>query len=424
MRLQEWSALEGLRERNVWFFILYSAIFHLGVLGLADIVLNFYFVSLGHDTEVIGLLQAMPRLAGLITSIPLGLLATRVGSRRMVLWATAGLCAAMLLKVLVPTLPALAAGQFLHGLFYGAQQIAIAPLMVTLVPAAALTRFFALHNVISMTAMAFGSFVGGRMPAFFAMLFSGGVAGSQAFTDQSPLAYGATILSAIVVVLGGLLPFWWVRGAAPATQSTAPARQSQRPPWLYLAFVSLPMLTFGFTGGLTFPFYNLFFRSRFALPDEAVGTILSIGWMGMALLPLTNLWWERRFGRVWALGLMLSIASVAFWIMGMAPVVSISVIAFTIAISFRNVLLTLYQPLLFDHLPVALHNLASSMINVMWNLGWFGATLISGFWQKTYGFGFIFNVVTAGVFLTAVSVVWIFYNRRTYTLPEIASEAL
>lgn len=406
------------REREVWLFLAYSAVFHLGVLGLADVVLNFYFVSLGHDSEVIGFLQSMPRLAGLLTSIPVGLLATRTGSHRMMVWATLGLIAALSLKVLVPTLPALAAGQFLHGLFYGAQQIAIAPLMIALVPPEATTRFFAFHNVVAMGAMALGSFVGGRVPAWMAdfLRLTSTVEGIPA--EQTAPAYGAAMLTAGVMVLVGLLPFLLVQtGKRPQTSETL-NRPRVRLPWVYLAFVALPMLTFGFTGGLTFPFYNLFFRSRFDLPDDAVGTILSIGWLGMALVPLTNMWWERRFGRVWALGLMLTIASAAFWVMSFAPVIGLSVLAFTIAISFRNVMLTLYQPLLFDHLPVPLHNVASSMTNVMWNIGWYVATLISGVWQKTYGFDFIFGVVAFGVLLTGASVVLIFHNRRAYASQE------
>jgi len=51
------------RDRDIWLFLLYSAIFHIGVLGLADVVLNFYFVSLGYDSQVIGQLQSYPRLA-------------------------------------------------------------------------------------------------------------------------------------------------------------------------------------------------------------------------------------------------------------------------------------------------------------------------------------------------------------------------
>jgi MFS family permease len=406
------------KSREVWFFLLYSAAFHIGLLGLADVVLNFYFVSLGHDSEVIGVLQSLPRLAGLLTSIPIALLANRVGVHRMILWSTVGVVGTMFLKVLVPILPVLGMAQFLQGFFYGAQQIMIAPLMIALVPAEGRTRFFAFHNVVAMATMAFGSFIGGRTPALMVELFRGVAPAESTLNAQTPFAYAATICVSAVVVFAGLLPFLYVRNGRLSVQAAKDKTTREAIPWAYLTFLALPMLTFGFTGGLTFPFYNLFFRTRFGLPDETVGTILSIGWMGMAIVPLLNPFWEKRYGRAWALGLTMTIASIAFWVMGAAPTLIICVVAFTLAISFRNVMQPLYQPLVLDHLPTALHNVASSMSMVMWNTGWFAATIISGFWQKTYGFGFIMTVVAVGVFITGAMVVLIFHNRRAYEVRQ------
>jgi MFS family permease len=185
-------------------------------------------------------------------------------------------------------------------------------------------------------------------------------------------------------------------------------------PWGYLLVIMLPMLFFGFTGGLTFPFYNLFFRERFGSSDQLVGTILSIGWLGMALIPLANPWWEKRFGRANALGLTMIIAAVAFMGLAVAPTLPLSVTAFTIAISFRNVMQPLFQPLVLDHLPVQLHNTASGMGMVLWSVGWFAATAISGFLQKAVGFGVIMQIVAVGVLFTGVLVVLIFRNRPRY----------
>jgi MFS family permease len=403
-----------LARADVWRFLIYSAVFHIGVLGLADVVLNFYFVSLGHDSQVIGYLQSLPRLAGFLTSIPVGLLANRVGAHRMIAWSTIGLICAMLLKVFIPTLPSLALGQFLHGLFYGAQQIALAPLMVALVGPETRTRFFALHNVIAMAAMSLGSFLGGRTPAVMVQLLQGFVPAESTASAQTPFAYGAAIALSALIIIAGLVPFFYLKTDTRGTAEQREQSRTTRIPWLYLLLISLPMLTFGLTGGLTFPFYNLFFRERFGVSDDGVGTILSIGWMGMALVPMLNPWWERRFGRAKSLGLTMTIASVAFAVMGVAPALTVSVVAFTVAISFRNVMQPLYQPLLLDHVPVPLHNLVISVGILLWNIGWFTATIVSGYWQEHYGFGFIMSVVAVGVFITGLTVFVIFHKRPAY----------
>ncbi|MDZ4764231.1 MAG: MFS transporter [Chloroflexota bacterium] len=420
-----------MNRRPALWFLVYSAFFHAGVIGMMDVLLNFYFVSLGHDPQTISALQSLPRLAGFLTSIPVGLLCNRLGARSMLLWASIG-CSAALGVLLFPTLTMLGVARFLFGMCYGAQQIASAPLMMGLVAAAGRTRFFSLHNVVSMVSMGVGSFTGGRVPALMIALFAGSVPAAWTASANTPFAYASSIALAAGVGLIGSIPLLFVKTSLPLSLSPQSppslllktsardekpprlnvARGEVRIPWGMLAFVSIPMLTFGFTGGLTFPFYNLFFRTQFALPDDTVGTIISIGWIGMALIPMLNGAWERRLGRAGALGLTMTIAAVAFFGLGLLLPLAISAIFFVVAISFRNTMQPLYQPLVLDRLPPSLHNIASSMTMIMWNIGWFAATAISGTLQTTIGFGLIMQIVAVGVLLNGAAVVLIFRSKR------------
>ena len=65
-----------------------------------------------------------------------------------------------------------------------------------------------------------------------------------------------------------------------------------------------------------------------------------------------------------------------------------------------------------DRLPPSLHNIASSMTMIMWNIGWFAATAISGTLQTTIGFGLIMQIVAVGVLLNGAAVVLIFRSKR------------
>ena len=49
---------------QVLLFLCHSLLFHIALLGIADILLNFYLVSIGYDTATISLLQSLPRLSG------------------------------------------------------------------------------------------------------------------------------------------------------------------------------------------------------------------------------------------------------------------------------------------------------------------------------------------------------------------------
>ncbi|MFN8378078.1 MAG: MFS transporter [Anaerolineae bacterium] len=402
--------------RPAWLFLAYIFVFHLGVLGIADVVLNFYFVSIGTDQATIGWLQGMSRVGGLLTSVPIGLIAARYGAQRVMIYSTLGISVVYFLYVGVPTLAMLAVARFLLGVFYGAQQIAMVPYMVALVRPDQQTRFFAYQNVVAMAGMALGGIVGGFLPAVIVGLTAPLVPSLAAGGAQTPFAYGSTLILCGVITILSVLPFWWMRGHTPA--GAGPHRRVQgerrvRIRWGLLVLLTLPMIPFGFTGGLTFPFYNLFFRETFALPDAAVGIVLSLGWIGMALVPLANPWWERRFGRPWSIFIVMAVASVAFVLMGAAGALVVGAIGYIVAVSFRNVMQPLFQPLLMSNLAQDQHAMASSMSNVLWNMGWFTATAISGTWQATHGYGFIMNVVAIGVLICGATVVLIFRNRSS-----------
>lgn len=391
-----------LKQRDTLLFLLYGAIYHIGLFGITDVILNFYFVSLGYDTTTISALQSIPRLAGFVTSVPISLLANRIGSRRMLALANVGVVIALLLPILVPVLPAVAISRFLLGFSYGAQQIASAPLMMMLVTKAQRTRFFAYHNVITVAAGAGGSFVGGHIPAWIDPL-----------QPQSAYAYGVTLLIAVIITVISVIPFALIRAdAAPPVAKLSLSAAERRRTWGFLAFLASPMLVFGFTGGLTFPFYNLFFRHQFALPDDAVGTIIGIGWLGMAFIPMLNPLWEQYLGRARALAITMVISACGFFALGVTGALPLAVIAFVVGIGFRNVMQPLYQPLVLDSLPRELHNNSSGVSMVLWNIGWFTATAISGTLQLTVGYGAIMIIVALGVLLTAVIIMAIFHKPR------------
>lgn len=405
-----------LDNRRVMAFMVYNALFHIGLFGIADVVLNFYFVSLGYDVGTIAMLQSLPRLGGFLMSIPMGLVTARFGTYRVMLFSTLGCAFSFALLVFFPSLWIIAVSRFVNGFAHGAQQIAITPLMGALVDKTQHTRFFAYHNVVSMGAMSFGSFIGGSVPALMVMLFAPVIPAVSAGDTQSSFAYGAALLVSGIVVAISALTFIPVGEVVAAEEVTIVADIPEKPkhspiPWRLLMLMALPMLPFGFTGGLTFPFYNLFFRTQFGISDQLIGTILSVGWMGMAVVPLANGFWEKHLGRVRAISFLMSVGAVGFLALAAAPSLMGSAFAFVIAISFRNTMQPLFQPLLMSYLPVSLHSVVSSVSIIFWNIGWLTATSISGYLQTTFGYKTIMEVVAVGVLFIAISVIIIFQRK-------------
>jgi len=394
-----WALLRGDAGR----LLAYTLVLHVGFFGIPDVVLNFYYVSLGYTPEQIALFASLPRMAGLLAGIPMGFLGGRIGEGRVLLLATLGSGLAMLLSVLFTDTTMLAASRFLMGFFYGASQTVLYTLMVRAASDERANLYFALFNIVSCVFMGVGNALGGALPAW--------IGGEEA--AASPMAYGGALLSGAPLVFVSVLPLLALRRKPPKRKVDEPRVPI---PFRLLLVLSLPMLTFGFTGGLTFPFYNLLFRQVFALPDATIGTLLGLGSLSMAFVPMLNPWMANRLGRSNALTVLMIAAAAAFLVLGMASgagLLAVSVVAYLVAIGTRNTMQPLFQPLLLSRLHPDLHNMGSSVSSVVWNVGWFSATLVSGVLQTTIGYPAIMLIVSAGVLLTAL----VLY--AVYRLPSV-----
>ncbi len=372
----------------------FTVLYHVGLFGIPDVVLNFYYVSLGYSPVDIALLASVPRIAGLLSGLPVGLFSSRLGERRVLVISTLGAGACLALTVLVPSMLSLLIARFFLGFFYGAGQIVLSTLMLRSVRAERANLYFSVFNIISMTCMAFGNLIGGYLPTW--------LAGADFATSSR--GYGSALLFCTFLITLSVIPLFGIVNA-PQKRKTSDSLLTKIP-YKLISFLCIPMLTFGFTGGLTFPFYNLLFRTTFSLPDQAIGQLLGFGSLSMALLPMLNPWLARRFGSSTALSILMLVASVAFFVLGAASgmgILATSIIAYLIAIGTRNTMQPLFQPLLMGRLAPELHNIGNSIAMVIWNVGWFTATAISGILQTQVGYPAIMIIVSVGVFITAIS---------------------
>jgi MFS family permease len=390
---------------RVLLFLCHSLLFHIALLGIADILLNFYLVSIGYDTATISLLQALPRLSGFLIGLPIGLIANRVGNRQLILLSTAGVALAVAATALTQNMLVIAASRFLWGACFGANQVVKPPFMVTLTDRSEHTAQFSYHNLVAMLAVALGSALGGALPLLASQTL--GIVGTNVMRPEAmPLAYRVSIMCAALLLLLSNAPILALRTMSAQEKNAGDAenRNRRKPPWRLLLRLTLPLFVFGISGGLTFPFFNLIFRELFGLADSAVGSVIGLGWLVMGLMPLFNPAWEARLGRAGALTTLMLVSAVAFVGLSQAQGLTIAILFYVLAIGLRNTMQPLFQPLLMDSLAAADHNIASSLGLVMWNIGWFLSTFSFGMLQPAIGSRNIMLVVAFFVVLNGFTI--------------------
>ena len=390
---------------QVALFLCHSLLFHIALLGIADILLNFYLVSVGYDTATISVLQSLPRLSGFSSACRSRLVANRVGNRRLIAISTAGLALSVAATALTQSLSNHRRQPFLLGRMLRRQSSCEAAFMVTLTDRSEHTAQFSWHNLVAMFSVAIGSALGGALPLLFSETMS--IAGSGDLRpEEMPLAYRASIISAAIVLLLSAAPLLFLRrGSASRDIARGDAFGLWRKaPWRRILRLTFPLFVFGISGGLTFPFFNLIFRELFGIADSAVGGVIGLGWLMMGLMPLLNPFWEARMGRAGALTALMIVSAIAFVGLSVAEALVIAVIFYVLAIGIRNTMQPLFQPLLMDSLDALNHNIASSVGLVMWNLGWFVSTLSFGLLQAAIGYRNIMLVVAVFVVLNGLSI--------------------
>lgn len=384
---------------SVWRILLHSLLYGLA-LSIADLLFNFYLVSLGYAADTAGLLSTVGRGAGMILGVPAGLLIDRLGPQRSLLVGLAAYCAAWGLLLQARELWALIAAQFFVGASYILAATAVTPLLTAATSDDERATVFSLNASAALLIGLLGSVLGGVLPTLSAWALGVG--------PQDTAAYRLALVMVIALGAAAMLP---VLGKFPTVEEARPqglAADGGKPmPLSMLLRFALAGLLLGIGGGAILPFQNLFFRDVFGLGDAAVGVVLALGALGMGLGALIGPPVTRRTGlRTGASGLrMLAAAGVLFMLV---PALAPAVMGFFLRGLFVAASFPMNDALVMRHTPPRQRGMATSLMSVLWSGGWAAASLVSGAIQIRWGFGPLIVIVAMTYILSGMAI---------YTLP-------
>src|SRR5579872_6952986 len=188
-------------------------------LTIATLNITYYAHSLGYKPDFIGLLSAMPAIGSLLSSVPSGFVADRIG-RKPMLVATAILTPVFLAATgLVTSAPLLLGVSLLQGIVSSAYWVTNLPLLTESTTERQRVGVLALNSFLLLGIGSLGNLLGGAIPEF--------VAGLLHVSAASPVPLRWGVLSAALVTLVFGLPLWFLhepkRGdRLPKAQSIAP----------------------------------------------------------------------------------------------------------------------------------------------------------------------------------------------------------
>ncbi|HDQ35120.1 MAG TPA: MFS transporter [Chloroflexi bacterium] len=374
--------------------------------GVFQLFFNFYILSLGYQQGFMGLLISLPSITALFVALGAGYISDLIGRKRAFLLGGVLSVAAQLLMLIVPTQPMLIFSAILRGIGMSIFSVTAAPFLMENSTERERTHLFSFSSGISTMSSFLGNFLGGSLPALFAILL-------EVDPTSSP-AYAWSLALTSVLNLVALFPLarLEVKQKIMAQSLLAPFKML----WEHRNMMTrllLPTLVLSLGAGMLIPFLNIFFRFRYALPDDTIGTLFGIGslWMGLAILIGPVL--ANRWGKAKTVVITQAISIPFLITLGFVNSLPLAVAAFWIRMALMNLSAPVYQTMVMEEADASSRGMAASLYSMIWNLGRAVSPSVSGPIQEVYGFDPVF-ISTILSYILSVYLVYRWFVKRRY----------
>ena len=396
---------------------------------ISTLNVSYYAYSLGYHPDFIGLLSAMPALGSLISSVPSGLLADRLG-RKPVLIATAILTPLFLAGIGLGTAaPWLLFCAFMQGVVSSAYWVTNLPLLTESTTESQRVGIFALNSFLLLGIGALGNLLGGAIPEFVSALLHVSAASTV------PLRWG--VLSAALCTLIFGLPLWFLRDTtgkrkerseSDARQEIAPEldvvveravmtlaqpQKRERLPLGLFVQLLIPDLLFTMGEGAVVALIQLYFVLRFHLLPGPLGVIFTFSGLAGGVFSLTAPLFVHRWGKLRIITLVMYLSAPLMVLVGFAPTLWLA-IAGEYARSFMRTLIDpIYGAFAMEQVSDRYRATLSGCYSVTWSIGFSIGPSIAG-WLQTH-IGLSASFVFGASCLTVCSSILLFFfgGRRT-----------
>ncbi len=375
--------------------------------GVFNVLFNLYLVEAHFSERFVGRALGAGALGLALAALPAGALAERWSRRNCLMLGAVLEGIGQVLRASTTHGGTLLVMSFCIGAGQSLFQIAAAPFLTEHSTPRERTHLFSTFFASALLAGVLGSALGGALPHLVTTL----APGTSLF-----VAYRVTLLAAGVLALASVLPIVAMGRLeeAPLAHGTEPVTREDRARLLPIAFNSLLI---GMGAGLVIPFMNLYFKDRFRCTSAQIGTFFSIAQIFTAVAALLGPAIARRFGKL-RTAVTSELLSLPFLVtLGAERRRGIAAVSFWMRATLMQAASPLLQTFIMEAMPRALRARATSLINLVWNVGWAASAVLAGTVIERFGYAMPFYF-TAVLYATAAITFWLAFRR----MPEQGDE--
>jgi len=401
-------------------------------LTIATLNINYYAHSLGYKPDFIGLLSAMPAIGSLISSVPSGFLADRLG-RKPVLIGTAILTPLCLAGVgLITSAPLLLAFSLLQGVVSSAYWVTNLPLLVESTTERQRVGILALNSFLLLGIGSLGNLLGGAIPEIVAGMLHVSAASTV------PLRWG--VLSAALVTLVFGFPLWFLREPKRATSAplapsaplpaasaeeiapsavavitkrrrNTPREAKEKLPVLLFAKLLIPDLLFTMGEGAVVALIQLYFVLRFHLLPGPLGIIFTISGLAGGIFSLSAPLFVHRWGKLPIITTVMFLSAPLMILIGFAPSLPFAISGEYARSFMRTLIEPVYAAFVMEKVSDRHRATLSGCYGVTWSIGFSIGPSIAGWLQTNINLStaFIFGAICL---IASASFLLFFFGKR------------
>lgn len=367
--------------------------------GVHRILFNFFLRSLGYDETFMGLLSTVNSMTVLISALPIGYLADRLGRKSSLVLAVLLTGASIIFMVAFPSTGILIVTNILMGIGSSLGAVVSGPFMMENSGEEERTYLFSMQSGLQMAANSAGDWLGGYLPSWFGKIFNVSAVSSSAYAWAIGMA-GALVISTVI-------PRLMLKGDKETHESRAafaPIAFGRKHPGL-LAKLLLPMFVTSIGAGLIMPFMNIFFSNVHQQPDRVIGALMAWGSLAMGVGLILAPVFADRYGKIRVVVFSQAI-SIPFLIMlGFSPAFWMSAGAYFVRLTLMNMSTPVYQTFVMEQVDADSRAMVASLNSMVNSFGRAFSPVLSGWAQVNYGFGPPF----LGTIFTYIIAIWMYY---------------
>lgn len=381
--------------------------------GIFMVLLNLYLKEAGFDEGTIGRILACQALSAALSSVPWGRLADRT-SRRLTYCCgllILGLGFLFLLLSLKPWWIYVSA--IVGGAGNGALLVSVQPFLQENSWRRQRTYIFSLTFSLTLFAEIIAGLMAGYLPGFFERALP-----SLAMNHLE--SFRLTLWLGVFCMALALIPAVMIDGTLPqrSANKNLPEGSSQDDPnapmpWGPLSRFILTTSLVGLGAGLIVPYFNLYFREWAKADVTHIGTIFSLGQIGMVTGGLMTPLISRRVTPAWGVAAT-QMASLPFMlIMAWRHELWVCAACFIFRGTFMNMGIPLRQELLMSTIGPRFRAHASALDSMSWNLAWAVSMIFSGELITSSGYQTCLYLTFSLYLISGILFWWFFRNPAT-----------